>query len=183
MSVVTSIFRSGKKLYFLAKHLTGSLTLKPLVDGIDIGNFIYSSNLPKNFWIYYSVGNLIMVRFVNFFTLFSNIFVNGTKKYSTANGTFCRLIEFFYDFNVGKIMLPSRQVKIISGWNFVILGKNAQTDYKFNCFGKAGYNITIGKKSKVRGVARNPVDHPHGGRTKTNKPEVSIWGWVAKNNK
>jgi ribosomal protein L2 len=26
----------------------------------------------------------------------------------------------------------------------------------------------------------NPVDHPHGGRTKTNSPEVSIWGWVAK---
>jgi len=30
-----------------------------------------------------------------------------------------------------------------------------------------------GLKSKVRGVAMNPVDHPHGGRTKTNKPEVS----------
>jgi large subunit ribosomal protein L2 len=32
----------------------------------------------------------------------------------------------------------------------------------------------------VRGVAMNPVDHPHGGRTKTNKPEVSPWGWVTK---
>jgi len=37
-----------------------------------------------------------------------------------------------------------------------------------------------GRKSMVRGVAMNPVDHPHGGRTKTNSPEVSIWGWVAK---
>jgi large subunit ribosomal protein L2 len=33
-----------------------------------------------------------------------------------------------------------------------------------------------GKKPKNRGVARNPVDHPHGGRTKTNSPEVSPWG-------
>jgi large subunit ribosomal protein L2 len=32
----------------------------------------------------------------------------------------------------------------------------------------------------VRGVAMNPIDHPHGGRTKTNKPEVSPWGWVTK---
>jgi large subunit ribosomal protein L2 len=32
-------------------------------------------------------------------------------------------------------------------------------------------------------VAMNPVDHPHGGRTKTNKPEVSPWGWVTKYNK
>lgn len=28
----------------------------------------------------------------------------------------------------------------------------------------------------VRGVAQNPVDHPNGGRTKTNKPERSPWG-------
>jgi large subunit ribosomal protein L2 len=35
----------------------------------------------------------------------------------------------------------------------------------------------------VRGVAQNPVDHPNGGRTKTNKPERSPWGWVAKKGK
>jgi ribosomal protein L2 len=29
----------------------------------------------------------------------------------------------------------------------------------------------------------NPVDHPHGGRTKTNQPEMSPWGWVTKLNK
>ena len=38
-------------------------------------------------------------------------------------------------------------------------------------------------KSIVRGVAMNPVDHPHGGNTKTNKPEVSKWGWIAKHSK
>ena len=63
------------------------------------------------------------------------------------------------------------------------LGKNAQTEKKLCVLGKAGYNYIIGKKPKVRGVARNPVDHPHGGRTKTNQPEVSIWGWIAKKNK
>jgi large subunit ribosomal protein L2 len=35
----------------------------------------------------------------------------------------------------------------------------------------------------VRGVAMNPVDHPHGGRTKTNSPEVTPWGKIAKFNK
>jgi ribosomal protein L2 len=29
----------------------------------------------------------------------------------------------------------------------------------------------------------NPVDHPHGGRAKTNKPEKSPWGWIAKHSK
>ena len=40
-------------------------------------------------------------------------------------------------------------------------------------YGKAGSLRYRGLKPKVRGVAMNPVDHPHGGRTKTNKPEVS----------
>jgi large subunit ribosomal protein L2 len=56
------------------------------------------------------------------------------------------------------------------------LGRNSQTDSRFKVLGKAGTRLLIGKKPKVRGVARNPVDHPHGGRTKTNQPEVSIWG-------
>ena len=46
----------------------------------------------------------------------------------------------------------------------------------YNITGKAGTRVLFGSKPKVRGVARNPVDHPHGGRTKTNQPEVSIWG-------
>ena len=50
-------------------------------------------------------------------------------------------------------------------------------------FGKAGNLKIVGRKPKVRGVAKNPVDSPHGGRTKTNKPEVSPWGWVAKHSK
>lgn len=39
------------------------------------------------------------------------------------------------------------------------------------------------KKITVRGVAKNPVDHPNGGRTKAKQPELSPWGWIAKRNK
>ena len=46
--------------------------------------------------------------------------------------------------------------------------------------GKAGRSRWLGIRPTVRGTAMNPVDHPHGGRTKTNKPEVSPWGWVTK---
>ena len=183
MSVVSSIFRNKAKLYFLSKHTTGSLSLKPGIDGVEVGQFIFCSNLPKNFWKYQTAGHLVMLRFLSNFTIFSNVFFNGIKKYALSNGTFCQLLEFFYDFNFGKITLPTKQVKVISGWNFVILGRNSQIDHKYKIFGKAGFNRILGKKSKVRGVARNPVDHPHGGRTKTNKPEVSIWGWIAKKNK
>jgi len=92
-------------------------------------------------------------------------------------------LEYFLDFNLTKVCLPSKNIKIISGWSFVVLGRNSQIEYKYRILGKAGIGKKLGKKSKSRGVARNPVDHPHGGRTKTNQPEVSIWGWIAKRNK
>lgn len=104
-------------------------------------------------------------------------------KYATSNGTFCQVLEIFHDYNLVKVVLPSKKTKIVSGWNFVILGRNSKRDFRFNRLSKAGVRMLSGKKPKVRGVARNPVDHPHGGRTKTNQPEVSIWGWVAKRNK
>jgi large subunit ribosomal protein L2 len=92
-------------------------------------------------------------------------------------------LENLQDFNIIKVSLPSKTTKFVSGWGFAFLGKNSNIDVRFNCPGKAGTRTVTGKKPKVRGVARNPVDHPHGGRTKTNQPEVSIWGWVAKRNK
>jgi len=49
--------------------------------------------------------------------------------------------------------------------------------------GKAGINMNRGYRPTVRGVAKNPVDHPHGGRTKTNSPERTPWGKTAKYNK
>ena len=57
---------------------------------------------------------------------------------------------------------------------FVCLGRNSNIMHKFTVFGKAGIRRNYGSRPIVRGVARNPVDHPNGGRTKTNKPEKSL---------
>lgn len=183
LSVLTTIIRNKKKLIGVTKHITGSFSVKPFVSGMLLGQYMFSSNLPQNFWINKLPGNLILLKFLSKYSIFSNIFVGGFKKFALSNGTFCQVLETFLDFNLIKITLPSKKIKIISGWSYVILGKNSKEDYSYNRLGKAGINYLLGKKSKVRGVAKNPVDHPHGGRTKTNQPEVSIWGWVAKRNK
>lgn len=154
-----------------------------MVLGMFLNQKTFSSNLPQNFWINNLPGNLVMLKFLTKYTIVSSIFSQKLRKYSLSNGTFCQILEIFNEYNLFKVVLPSKQVKLVSGWNFVILGRNTQTDNKFKVLGKAGTRILSGKKPKVRGVARNPVDHPHGGRTKTNQPEVSIWGWVAKRNK
>ncbi len=165
------------------RHHTGSFSVRPFISGSCIGQFIFSSNLPSNYWISKLPGNLVLLRYLTRYTIFSNIYVNGFKKFALSNGTYCQVLESFFDFNLIKITLPSKRTKIFSGWNFVFLGKNSQENYLYNRLGKAGIRLLNGKKPKVRGVAKNPVDHPHGGRTKTNQPEVSMWGWVAKRNK
>lgn len=49
--------------------------------------------------------------------------------------------------------------------------------------GKWGSDQKNKRRLFVRGVAKNPVDHPNGGRTKAKQPELSPWGWIAKNTK
>lgn len=178
-----SIFRNKKKLLVLNKHITGSFSIRPLTQGTYLNQITFLSNLPKNFWFNKLPGSVIIIKFLTKFSIFSNIFLYDTAKYALSNGTFCQVLETFNDYNLVKISLPSKSIKFVSGWTFALLGRNAQVDFKFNRIPGAGYNRILGNKPKVRGVARNPVDHPHGGRTKTNQPEVSIWGWVAKRNK
>jgi large subunit ribosomal protein L2 len=48
---------------------------------------------------------------------------------------------------------------------------------------RAKYNIYQGKKPCVRGVAKNPIDHPHGGghgKTSGGRPSVSRWARITK---
>ena len=171
------------KLSSLNKYTTGSFYVKPYIHGSSPGQLNFTSNLSKNFWPNNYPGNYILLKFLSKYSICSNIFINFNRRYALANGTYCQILDFLHDFNLVKVILPSKQIKFISGWNFALSGKNSIVDFKDVFLGKAGFRKLSGKKPKVRGVARNPVDHPHGGRTKTNQPEVSIWGWVAKKNK
>ena len=48
---------------------------------------------------------------------------------------------------------------------------------------KAGQNRLLGRKPSVRGIAMNPVDHPHGGRTNGGIPPKTPWGKLTKGSK
>ena len=173
---VISFFRNKKKLLSLCKHTTGSLSIIPHISGVNIDQRTFSTTLPKKYWLNNLPGNYVLLKFLDKFCIFSNINISGTKKIATSPGTFCQLVDFFVDFGLVKVSLPSKKCIFLPSTSFILLGKNSQQQQKFCFVGKAGTNKNLGFKPKVRGVARNPVDHPHGGRTKTNKPEVSIWG-------
>jgi ribosomal protein L2 len=90
-------------------------------------------------------------------------------QYVRSSGTHTKIIKINSKFNTVLVVLPSGVKKIFSIFSLGYLGSNKLTEKKFFKNNKAGFNKNNGKKSIVRGVAKNPVDHPHGGRTKTIK--------------
>ena len=60
------------------------------------------------------------------------------------------------------------------------IGSVSNLDNKNATVGKAGRSRWFGIRPTVRGVAMNPVDHPHGGRTNGGRPSVTPWGIPTK---
>ncbi len=63
------------------------------------------------------------------------------------------------------------------------LGRVSNVNHEFKKYKKAGSLRLLGKRPHVRGVAMNPIDHPHGGgegKTSGGRCSVSRWGWLTK---
>ena len=81
------------------------------------------------------------------------------------------------------IKLSSGEIRKIISTAKATIGTVSNPDQKNVKIGKAGRNRWLGKKPLVRGVAKNPVDHPHGGgegKTSGGRNPVSPWGQSAK---
>jgi large subunit ribosomal protein L2 len=66
------------------------------------------------------------------------------------------------------------------------VGAVSNPDHSNQNIGKAGRNRNLGIRPSVRGVAMNPIDHPHGGgegRTSGGRHPVTPWGKGTKGNK
>ncbi len=102
------------------------------------------------------------------------------SQYSRSSGTQSRIIKFDKDSHSVLVKLPSGVKKIFSYYSFVMLGQLYLKENKNFNNGKAGYWRLFGVKPLVRGVAMNPVDHPHGGRTKSIRYPRTPWGKTTK---
>lgn len=160
----------------LIKYSNGSMSFIPLTHGLFLGSYTNTITFLRRFHNKILLGCCIPIKLVKRFSMVHNVSTkpNNEGGYAHSSGTYCRLLTNLRDYNLAKIKLPSGQKYVISDECFVTLGRNSNLKKKYTVLGGAKYSIYSGKKSKVRGVAMNPVDHPHGGRTKTNSPEVSI---------
>jgi large subunit ribosomal protein L2 len=84
------------------------------------------------------------------------------------------------------LRLHSGEQRLVHGRCFATVGAVSNPDHMNTSIGKAGRNRWKGKKPGNRGVAMNPVDHPHGGgegRTSGGRHPVSPWGFPTKGKK
>ena len=80
------------------------------------------------------------------------------------------------------LKLPSGEQRMVLADCRATIGQVGNLEYENISIGKAGRSRWAGKRSHVRGIAMNPVDHPHGGgegRSKGNHPQ-SPWGMPTK---
>lgn len=85
-----------------------------------------------------------------------------------------------------QVRLPSGEQRKILLECFATIGVIGNIEHQNKKLGKAGVSRWLGRRPKVRGVAMNPVDHPHGGgegKTSGGRHPVSPWGQLAKGKK
>ena len=84
---------------------------------------------------------------------------------------------------LAKVRLKSGQVRWFDIKTIATNGVVSNSDSRFKKLKKAGQSRWLGRRPTVRGVAMNPIDHPHGGgegKTSGGRPSVTPWGKPTK---
>jgi len=161
----------------LLKYSNGSLSTLKLVYGLNLGMFLKTTNIPLSVYPVNVLGFRVFLSQLRNNMVFSTLSVhNRLSALITANGTYGSILNVNLDLNIALLLLPSKAHQYFPTSMACTIGRNNNIFHKFIIQGGAGLNRRLGNKGIVRGVAKNAVDHPHGGRTKTNQPEVSPWG-------
>ena len=106
---------------------------------------------------------------------------NIENKYIKGAGTYGQLVQ--KTKTSVRVKLPSGEYKVFPLEALATLGRLCGEERKLVKLGKAGRNRWLGRRPTVRGVAINPIDHPHGGgegRTSGGRPSVTPWGKPTK---
>jgi large subunit ribosomal protein L2 len=125
---------------------------------LKVGMFVYSGeNVPIE------VGNAMPLELIPLGSIIHNVELTLGKggQLARAAGTYAQLIA--KEGNFVTLKLPSNEVRLVNKKCYATLGQVGNIDSINITLGKAGRSRWLGKKPKVRGVVKNPIDHPHGG--------------------
>ena len=128
-------------------------------------------------------GNVMRLSNMPVGTIIHNVEMKAGKggQIARSAGTYAQLIG--RDRGYAQIRLSSGEVRVVRGECVATVGAVSNPDNQNTKLAKAGRNRWLGKRPSVRGVAMNPVDHPHGGgegRTSGGRHPVTPWGKPTK---
>ncbi|MCK5580603.1 MAG: 50S ribosomal protein L2 [Candidatus Omnitrophica bacterium] len=129
-------------------------------------------------------GNCMPLKKIPLGTAIHNIELHPGKggQIVRAAGTSAQLMAKEGDF--AHVRMPSGEVRKIRVNCRATIGQLGNVEHETRSLGKAGRSRWLGRKGNVRGVAMNPVDHPHGGgegkAPQGNPHPVTPWGKATK---
>lgn len=130
------------------------------------------------------IGNALPLNNIPIGSIIHNISLkpNSSGKLIRSAGTSAQLLQKLSN-NYAKIRLNSGELRLILLTCYATLGVVSNVNHKKIKLGKAGRNRWLNRRPHVRGVAMNPVDHPHGGgegKTSGGRPSVTPQGKITK---
>jgi large subunit ribosomal protein L2 len=129
------------------------------------------------------VGNSLPLKNIPLGTMIHNIEMKKGKggQMARAAGTAAQLLA--KEAGYAQIKMPSGETRMVNLNCYATIGQVGNLNYENVSIGKAGRSRWLGKRPTVRGVAMNPIDHPHGGgegKTSGGRNPVSPWGLPTK---
>lgn len=161
-------YRDGEKRYILA----------PL--GLRVGDEVRSGEGAD-----IKPGNALELRNIPLGTLIHNIELKIGKGGQLVRGAGTSAQLMAKEGSYATLKMPSGEMRLIHQRCKATIGQVGNTDHENISIGKAGRSRWLGRRPRVRGIAMNPIDHPHGGgegQSKGNHPQ-SPWGVLAKGHK
>ena len=172
----------SNKLLALVTLPSGQLAYLPASDSTNIFSLLTLRTCKKSFFSNSKAAHYGIIHTATAFKKVSNLEVRPGDgvQYVRSAGCFAKIIKFDYSNHAALVKLPSGVRKFFSFYSILLNAPAAlKLKRKLKCT-KSGFWRSFGLKPKVRGVARNPVDHPHGGRTKSIKYPRTPWGKTTK---
>ncbi|MQP63989.1 50S ribosomal protein L2 [Niveispirillum sp. SYP-B3756] len=131
-------------------------------------------------------GNAMPLKNIPVGTIVHNVELKAGKggQLARSAGTYLQLVG--RDQGYAQLKLPSGELRMVRGECMATIGAVSNPDQSNIVIAKAGRNRWLGKRPSVRGVAMNPIDHPHGGgegRSSGGRHPVTPWGKPTKGKK
>ena len=131
-------------------------------------------------------GNASPLRSLPVGTIVHNVEMKPLKggQLARSAGAYAQLVG--RDAGYAQIRLGSGELRMVPDSCMATVGAVSNADHMNETIGKAGRNRHKGRRPHVRGVAMNPIDHPHGGgegKTSGGRHPVTPWGVPTKGHK